>query len=90
MGEAQPFSTGDRVRVKPGQAEGWVQPYRNWIKAGRLATVVNVWRERYRNDQLGPWNIKISFDMKSRKYATTGVETVREDDIELVAEAPPQ
>jgi len=31
---------GARVRVRKDRADRYIQPYRNWISAGRLATVI--------------------------------------------------
>ena len=34
------FKAGDRVRIKPERADGFIQPYRNWVRNGRAASVL--------------------------------------------------
>ncbi len=69
------FQIGDRVRLKPETAEGWLLPLRRFAKEGRIATVKSLpgeWSRYY-------W---IEFDVK-RKGARPERASVCARDIEM-------
>lgn len=78
------LKVGDRVRLDPAGAEGWLQPFRKFCIEGRMATVVGVSEgvRRY-NPPVG--SVFVLFD-KGRKSARDIREIFREKDLVMVRE----
>jgi hypothetical protein len=82
------FQVGDRVKLEPSRADGWLQPMRKFCLEGRLATVTAVSSgEPMRVPSAGC--VRVLFD-KGRKTARDVRETVRVRDLVLVERPIPQ
>lgn len=79
MSEWQP---GDRVRIKPALAGRFIQPWRNWIAAGRGATVL----EQYGPKSVrAPLDVKIQFDCKGKvKHPDNFRHRARPEELEVL------
>ena len=40
------FAVGDRVKLNPDTAEGWVQPLRGFAQKGRAGTILRIFKDR--------------------------------------------
>lgn len=48
---AQAFQKGDRVQIKRGAAEHFIQPFRRFGESGRIGTVIGVFGTALREEQ---------------------------------------
>jgi hypothetical protein len=74
------FKIGDRVRVKPERCDGYVQPWRNRFKAGRMGTIMQIPSQTV-------YRYAVQWDCKHAKYVWEWNIYHPACDLELVPDA---